>query len=247
MAETARRPTVAVVEEDGQGGRIRTNRARRERKGTPQGSPISPLISNLYMRRFILGWKVRGYGRRFQSEIVCYADDVCILGRQSANDMLLAVNSLMTQIRLSVNEEKTRTLRCPDEPMEFLGYRIGWNYRRDGSLYIGTRPSKASVRSICRKISEQTDKRYSGMDADWIIGRLNRMLSGWSNYYCLGQVCPAYRLVDQHTRKRLRQWFCRKHQTRSRRYVHLSDRRIHEELGLLRLVSTTKYFPWAKA
>ena len=59
-----------VEEDDGKGGKRRTNRARRERKGTPQGSPISPLLSNLYMRRFILGWEVLGYARRFRSEIV---------------------------------------------------------------------------------------------------------------------------------------------------------------------------------
>ena len=64
-----------VEEDDGKGGKRRTNRARRERKGTPQGSPISPLVSNLYMRRFILGWKTLGYARRFRAEIVNYADD----------------------------------------------------------------------------------------------------------------------------------------------------------------------------
>ena len=67
----------AVEEHDGKGGKRRTNRARRERKGTPQGSPISPLVSNLYMRRFILGWKTLGYARRFRAEIVNYADDLC--------------------------------------------------------------------------------------------------------------------------------------------------------------------------
>ena len=52
---------MAVEEDDGKGGKRRTNRARRERKGTPQGAPISPLASNLYMRRFLLGWKKLGY------------------------------------------------------------------------------------------------------------------------------------------------------------------------------------------
>ena len=49
-----------VVEYDGKGGTRRTGRARRDRKGIPQGSPVSPLFSNIYMRRFILGWKTRG-------------------------------------------------------------------------------------------------------------------------------------------------------------------------------------------
>ena len=77
-----------VEEDDGKGGKRRTNRARRERKGTPQGSPISPLVSNLYMRRFILGWKALGHAQRFRAEIVNYADDLCVLGKAPAAEML---------------------------------------------------------------------------------------------------------------------------------------------------------------
>ena len=82
-----------VVEEDDKGGKRRTNRARRERKGTPKGSSISPLLSNLYRRRFILGWKLLGYAKRFGAEIVCYADDFCILGHAAAEDMKAWHNS----------------------------------------------------------------------------------------------------------------------------------------------------------
>ena len=135
-----------VEEDDGKGGRRRTNRGRRERKGTPQGAPISPLLSNLYMRRFVLGWKVLGYARRFRAEIVNYADDFRVLGKAPAAEMLTAVKRIMEELKLPVNERKTRCLRCPEEPMGFLGYRIGRNYRPKGKgAYIGTRPNKASV------------------------------------------------------------------------------------------------------
>ena len=237
-----------VVEEDGEGGRRRTNRARRERKGTPQGAPISPLLSNIYMRRFILGWKVLGYARHFGAEIVNYADDFCVLGKAPAAEMLAVVNRLMERLKLPVNAEKTRCLRCPEESLEFLGYRIGWNYRpTDGGRYIGTRPSEASVQSICRRISAHTGRRYVGRSAEGVVERLNRMMSGWANYFTLGQVRPAYKAVDRHATRRLRQWFWRKHKVKSGKYVQFSNRWLWEKCGLTRLALTTRHLPWAKA
>ncbi len=237
-----------VIEEDGKGGSRRTNRARKERKGTPQGAPISPLLSNIYMRRFILGWKVLGYARRFGAEIVNYADDFCVLGKAPVEEMLAAVNRLMEKLKLPVNAQKTRCLRCPEEPLEFLGYRIGWNYRpTDAGRYIGTRPSKASVQSIRRRISAQTDPRYEGWPAEEVVGRLNRRISGWANYFTLGQVSPAYAAVDTYAAQRLRQWFCRKHKVKSGKYVRFSNRWLWEKCGLTRLVLTTRHLPWAKA
>ena len=205
-----------VEEDDGKGGRRRTNRARRERKGTPQGSPISPLVSNLYMRRFILGWKVLGHTQHFRAEIVNYADDLCVLGKAPSAEMLTAVERLMAGLKLPVNERKTRCLRCPDEAFEFLGYRIGRNYRPTGEgAYIGTRPSKASVQSICRKISEMTARRSGQQSSEVMVERLNRTVIGWANYVSLGQVSPAYSAVNQHAVRRLRRWLCLKHKVRS--------------------------------
>ena len=166
-----------VEEDDGKGGKRRTNRARKERKGTPQGAPISPLASNLYMRRFILGWTALGYAQRFRAEIVNYADDLCVLGKAPAADMLAAVERLMASLRLPVNERKTRCLRCPEAPLEFLGYRIGRTYRPTGKgAYIGTRPSKASVQSICRRISDMTKPRdgHCWQSPEAMVDRLNR-------------------------------------------------------------------------
>ena len=239
---------MAVEEDDGRGGHRLTNRARRERKGTPQGSPISPLFSNVYMRRFILGWKVLGYARRFEAEIVNYADDFAVLGRAPAAEMLAAVAGLMTRLHLPMNAEKTRCCRLPEESMTFLGYRIGRNYRRDtGAAYIGTRPSPASVQSICRRLSELTTRRSGLLSPEVVVARLNRLLTGWANYFTLGQVSPAYAAVDRHATRRLRQRLCRKHKVRFGKYVRFPNERLWQDYGLTRLVPRTASFPWAKA
>ena len=237
-----------VEEDDGGGGTRRTNRARRERKGTPQGAPISPLISNIYMRRFIVGWKVLGYARRFDAEIVNYADDFVVCGKAPAETMRGVVEDMMERLRVPINATKTRSMRVPEEPLEFLGYRIGRNYRpTTGHAYIGTRPSRTSVVSVCRRISELTDCRYGLLDAATVVKRLNWVITGWANYFQSGQVSPAYRAVDQHAIRRLRRWLCRKHKVRTGKHVRFSDERLWHDLGLIRLVPRTARFPWAKA
>ncbi|MFO0217715.1 MAG: reverse transcriptase domain-containing protein, partial [Burkholderiales bacterium] len=69
----------AVEETDQRGRKTRTTEAKDKGRGIPQGSPISPLLSNLYMRRFVLMWKKLGLERRLGSCIVTYADDLVIL------------------------------------------------------------------------------------------------------------------------------------------------------------------------
>ena len=136
------------------------------------------------MRRLILGWKVLGHARRLRAEIVNYADDLCVLGKAPAAETLAAVGRLVAGLKLAVNERKTRCLRCPEEAFEFLGYRIGRNYRPHGQgAYIGTRPSKASVQSICRRISEMTSRRWSRLPSEARVERLNRVMTGWANYF----------------------------------------------------------------
>ena len=80
-----------VEETDEHGRKHRSTRNRDEGRGTPQGAPISPLLSNLYMRRFVLGWKQLGHERRLRAYVVNYADDLVICcrgqrGRSAGDD-----------------------------------------------------------------------------------------------------------------------------------------------------------------
>src|SRR5207253_3767744 len=67
-------PCTAVEEEDVRGRKHRTTRNRDEGRGTPQGAPISPLSSNLYVRRFVPGWRASGHQQRLGAFVVNYAD-----------------------------------------------------------------------------------------------------------------------------------------------------------------------------
>jgi RNA-directed DNA polymerase len=114
-----------VEETDAQGRTQRTTRNKDEGRGTPQGGVASPLLANLYMRRFLLGWKVLGHEQRLEAHIVNYADDFVILTRGSAAEAAAAMRDMMAQLKLTVNERKTRTCSLPDETFTFLGFTFG--------------------------------------------------------------------------------------------------------------------------
>jgi RNA-directed DNA polymerase len=235
-----------VEETDEQGKKRRSTRNRDEGRGTPQGAPISPLLSNLYMRRFVLGWKTLKHEKRLQAFIVNYADDMVICCRSQADEALAKMRDMMSKLKLTVNEKKTRVCRVPEEKFDFLGYTFGRCYSpMTGRAYLGTVPSKKRVQRICAGISELTRRSQTQQDAETLVADLNRRLIGWANYFCLGPVSKAYRAVERHTRRRLRQWLCAKHQQPGQGIGRYSDATLHEGLGLVRLAKRTVSFPWA--
>ena len=237
-----------VEETDERGRKKRTTRNRDEKRGTPQGSPMSPLLANLYMRRFVLGWKRMGLEQRLGAQIVNYADDLVICCRHGADEALAAMRRIMGRLKLTVNEEKTRTCHVPQETFDFLGDTFGRCYSaKTGRAYIGTRPSKKSIRRLIYSIGEHTDRRTFQLEATQQVERVNRKLTGWANYFYLGPVSKAYRAIDAYTSARLRRWLCGKHQRAGRGFQRYPDSYLYEHLGLVRLAPRTQSLPWAKA
>jgi hypothetical protein len=225
-----------VEECDERGRQQRTTRHRDEGQGTPQGAPLSPLLSNLYMRRFILGWKVLGHERRLDAHIVNDADDFVICCRGSAEEALTAMRDMMAKLKLTITAAKTRLGRGPDEPFDFLSYPIGRCYApQTGGAYIGVRPSDRSLQRLKLKLCAPTDRRWEWRDVDETVARLNRLLGGWANSFCLGTVTKAYREVTAHAGDRLRRWRKQQFDLRGPPQARFSDRYLHETLGLLRL------------
>ena len=236
-----------VEETDERGNKRRSTRNRDEGRGTPQGSPISPLLSNLYMRRFVLGWKKLGHEKRLKAYIVNYADDLVICSRGKAAEALVTMRDMMTRLKLTVNETKTRVCKLPEDKFDFLGYMFGRCYSpKTGRAYLGTTPSKKRVQRICQAISEATGRNKTQKAFEQIVTQLNRQMIGWANYFCLGPVRKAYRAVERHTCRRLRQWLRAKHGRTGRGTKRYSDQILHDQFGLVRLNGRTVSFPWAK-
>jgi len=155
------------------------------------------------------------------------------------------MRDIMGKLKLTVNETKTRVCTLPEEKFDFLGYTFGRCYSsKTGRAYLGTTPSKKRVMRICEAISEMTGRDQTQLDQEIVVAKLNRMMMGWANYFCLGPVSNAYNAVENHACKRLRQWLCAKHKVMSgtKRFSRAS---LHDVLGLVRLTRRTSRLPWA--
>jgi group II intron reverse transcriptase/maturase len=229
---------VAPVEErDARGHVHRTTRNKDEGRGTPQGAPISPLLANLYMRRFVLGWKTLGHQQQFRARIVNYADDFVICCHGRAEAAAAAMRSMMHRLKLTVNETKTKLCRMPDETFDFLGYTFGRYYSpKTGRVHLCPLPAKKKIRKLCELIGEQTGRRFLPLDAEVVVARLNRRLRGWANYFSIGPVGKAYRAVNYYVNRRLRRWLCQKHKVPGEGRTRFPDDYLYRQLGLVRLV-----------
>ena len=149
---------------------------------------------------------------------------------------------------MTVNDDKTHLCQLPQERFDFLGYTFGRCYSREtGRAYIGTRPSKKSIKRMVQSITEETGRNRTLLDASDVVERLNRKLTGWANYFCLGPVTPAYRAINTHCIRRLRRWLCKKHKVRGTGKTRYPDQYLYEQLGLINLPKRTRNLPWAKA
>ena len=161
--------------------------------GTPQGGPLSPLLSNIYLNE--LDRELRQRGHRF----VRYADDLMIFtkSKKAARRTLEKIKPFIERkLFLKVNEEKTMVSHI--RGVKFLGYTF-YVYRGKGRLRIHPK----SVAKMRKRIKELTS-RSNGMGYEQRREKLNSYIRGWVNYFKLADMKTMLKDFDQYYRRRIR-------------------------------------------
>lgn len=223
------------VEERDEHGNRHMGGGKKNTEGTPQGGVISPLLTNIYMHRFLRAWRERGQGERFRGVIVNYADDFVILTKGHAEEALEWTRWAMENIGLTLNTRKTRLCNARKESFDFLGYTFGpERHRRDGHWYLSAKPSKKSIARLKGTVRQRLQR---GIVAPWceVAASLNRSLRGWAAYFSYGALYMAHRAVDNYVLHSVQDFLQRRHKVPSRGTRKFSGQRIFGELGVQRL------------
>jgi len=212
--------------------------------GTPQGSPISPLLANIALHRLDQAWEATG---RRAGMLVRYADDfvvVCASARQ-ADEARWRAAAVLDELGLCLSPEKTRTVELTRgrEGFDFLGFHLrkveSWKWR--GKWYLQRWPSARAMNSIRAKIRELTDRRYAGMPIAAAVERLNPVLRGWGNYFRDGNSARKFAQIDGYVHERLAILACNKHGLSGRKWASRFNGAWLARLGVHALQGTISY------
>jgi RNA-directed DNA polymerase len=174
--------------------------------GTPQGSPISPLLANIALHLLDAEWT---RGGRSLGVLIRYCDDFVILcrTRQQAEQARRLVAEVLATLGLHLHPDKTRIVGLTKgrQGFDFLGFHHhkveSWRWR--GRYYLQRWPATRAMNAIRAKIREATDRRFVGHCLAWIVANLNRVLRGWGAYFRHGNSARKFADIDSYVHERL--------------------------------------------
>lgn len=179
-------------------------------EGTPQGGPLSPLLSNIMLDDLDKEMEQRGH------KFVRYADDCNIYVKtpRAGERVMESVKAFLEQkLKLKVNPKKSKVDRATR--VKFLGFSF---YKRNGEVLI--RVAKRSLERFCEKLRRLTKRTRSGKLGD-VIQSINQYTMGWMGYFWQANTPSVYEDLDSWIRRRLRQMIWKRWKRGTTRYREL--------------------------
>ncbi len=236
-----------IMEEDKDGKKRTVGGGKGNRKGTPQGGVISPLLANLYLHQLDRIWEKRQMQKRIGARIVRYADDIVILCRYGTERPMTALRQILERMKLTLNEAKTKTVDAYNGKFGFLGFTIWMGKgRKTGNYYPHVQPSKKSLQTIKDRITELTTRERTIMPLEWIVNEVNATVRGWVGYFHYRNCSQTLALMRYHLEQRLITHLRKRHKVRDRNTgcVRFPQRALYERYGLYKVPTTAA---WTKA
>ena len=237
----------APVVEKGKHGKDHIRSGKGNRRGTPQGGVISPLLANLYLHLIDRIWERHGLEQKYSARLVRYADDIVLLCARDTQRPLSMLKYLLERLGLKLNETKTHVVDVWKESFDFLGFEIRMRRSpRSGKNYPHVQPGKRAVKRIKAKLIELTGRNLTPIPLPDIVQRLNQSLRGWSGYFCYRNSTKVFGNVRWRAEERLRTHLRKRHKVRIRRfgYTRFPRNVLYERHGLFKLPTTA---PWKRA
>jgi group II intron reverse transcriptase/maturase len=220
-----------IVERDPKTGRATITGNRR---GTPQGGVISPLLANLYLSR--LDWQVNE-SCQLRPVLVRYADDFVILARPGqGTELMERLKRWLEAHGLTLNETKTRQLDIRAEGFKFLGFGVNWRQgRRSSRYYPHVEPHPKSQMKLRDKLREKLNHWTLWRAAEEVVPEVNRLLKGWGGYFHYANSTQVFNRMNLYALRRLRRWLWRKHGGRKALWATYPNEVLRERYGLYQL------------
>jgi len=174
--------------------------------GSPQGGPLSPLLSNIYLHVLDMYWAERYYSL---GKLVRYADDFVIIcgTKQDAQEAMQKVKQIMTRLKLTLHPTKTRIVEMSQEGFDFLGFHFHKHKSKNTHKLVPYMcPGQKAMKSVRNKIHEITDRKWLSKSPQDLIQFLNPVIRGWRNYFRCGNSTWKLSQLDQYVWYRLRRW-----------------------------------------
>ena len=228
------------------------------KKGVPQGGPLSPLLSNVYLnevdRMLERAKEVTRRGPYTYIEYVRFADDLVVLvDAYRRHDWLLkAVEKRLREefakLQVEVNEEKTRTADlAKGNSFGFLGFEFRRIRSHKGAWRAQYMPQLKKRTALLRKLKE-TFRRFRSQPAARVVYLVNPIVRGWVNYFAIGHSSRCFHYVQQWVEKKMRRHLMRARKRQGFGWKRWSRRWLYERLGLfndyrVRYFSPAKVLP----